>query len=78
MPAGTQYDIHSSIGSEKTIFKSRGAIFNSSYRKYDKTCDIQKNIKIYNANADSNVRGVGSYDIDAGIKAVKKRVPSYS
>lgn len=39
VPAGTQYDIQSAIGSERTIFKTRAATFKQS-GKYDRTCDI--------------------------------------
>ena len=78
MPAGAQYDLDQAIGSSKTHLRSRAATFANSYDKYNRTCDIQKDIKVFNMNADSNARGVASYDVERGLKATKKRVPGYS
>ena len=78
VPAGTQYELEQAIGSNTTLFKSRAATFKSGYEKYSRTCDIQKNIKVYNDQADSNARGVASYDVERGLNATKKRVPGYS
>ena len=33
---------------------------------------------MFNGNADPDARGVASYDIDRGLKATKKRAPSFS
>ena len=78
VPAGAAYDLDQSIGSKKTLFKTRAATFKSGYDKYQRTCDIQKNIKVFNGNADKDARGVASYNIDKGLTATKKRVPSFS
>jgi len=78
VPEGARYDIVSQIGSTKTLFKSRAHTFKNNYDKYNRTCDAQKDIKIYNSNADVNTRGVASYDIERGLKATKKRVPSFT
>ena len=52
VPEAARYDIESTFGSTKTLFKTRGHTFKSSYAKYARTCDIQKDIKIYHQNAD--------------------------
>ena len=78
VPAGAQYDIDSTFGSKKTLFKTRGHTFKNNYNKYARTCDIQKNIKVFNSNADQDQRGIASYDVERGLKATKKRVPGYS
>ena len=78
VPAGAQYDLEPAIGSKKTLFKTRAATFKSGYDKYNRTCDVQKNIKVYNDQADANARGVASYDVERGLIATKKRVPGYS
>ena len=78
VPAGAQYDIDSSFGSKKTLFKTRAATFKNNYGKYGHTCDIQKDIQIFQRNADQDQRGVASYDIDAGMTATKKKNPVYS
>ena len=78
VPAGAQYDIDSTFGSKKTLFKTRAAAFKNSYDKYNRTCDIQKNIKVFNGCADKDARGVASYDIDKGLTATKKRNPAFS
>ena len=78
MPAGAQYDIEPGMGSKKTLFKTRAATFKNNYGKYNRTCDIQKDIKVFNGTADANARGVASYDVERGLQATKKRVPGYS
>ena len=78
VPAGTQYEIESTFGSKKTLFKTRVHSFSNNYSKYQRTCDIQKDIKVFNQNADQDTRGVASYDIDRGLTATKKRNPSFS
>ena len=40
VPAGAQYDIDSTFGSKKTLFKTRGHSFKNNYNKYARTCDI--------------------------------------
>ena len=62
VPAGAQYDIDSTIGSKKTLFKSRAHGFKSGYNKYSRTCDIQKDIKVYNGVAYAYAFGVATYD----------------
>ena len=52
VPAGAQYDIDATFGSKKTLFKTRATQFKNSFEKYNRTCDIQKDIQIYNARAD--------------------------
>ena len=78
VPAGTQYEIESTFGSKKTLFKTRGHSFANNYSKYQRTCDIQKDIKVFNSNADYDQRGVASYNIESGLNATKKRNPSFS
>ena len=78
VPAGAQYEIESAIGSKRTLFKTRAATFKSGYDKYSRTCDIQKDVKVYNDQADTDARGVASYDVERGLIATKKRVPGYS
>ena len=63
VPAGAQYNLEQAIGSNSTIFKSRAATFKSGYDKYNRTCDVQKDIKVYNDQADTDARGVASYDV---------------
>ena len=78
MPAGAQYDIDSTFGSKKTLFKTRAMQFKNSYDKYNRTCDIQKDIQIYNARVDPTAAGVASYDVEKGMQNTKKRVPAFS
>ncbi len=78
VPTGAHYNIESTFGSEKTLFKTRGAAFKNGYEKYNRTCDIQKDIKVFNEAADRDERGVASYDIDRGLRATKKQVPAFS
>ena len=44
VPAGAAYDIDSTFGSKKTLFKSQAATFKNNFGKYNHACDIQKNI----------------------------------
>ena len=78
MPSGTQYDIEGTFGSKKTLLKTKAATFKNNYSRYSRTCDIQKDIKVYNAHAEGNVRGVGSYETDNGVNATKKRAAAFS
>ena len=78
VPAGAQYDIDSTFGSKKTLFKTRAMQFKNSYDKYNRTCDIQKDIQIYNARVDPTAAGVASYDVEKGMQNTKKRVPAFS
>ena len=52
VPAGAQYDLDSTFGSKKTLFKTRTHAFKHTYEKYQRTCDIQKDIKVFDYNAD--------------------------
>ena len=45
---------------------------------HNRTCDVQKDIKIYHNNADGDTRGVASYDVERGLRATKKQVPCFS
>ena len=47
VPTGAQFEIESAFGSKNTLLKSRATVFKNNYSKYSKTCDIQKDIKIY-------------------------------
>ena len=78
VPEGAKYDIDSQFGSNKTLFKTRVHTFKNGYEKYTRTCDIQKDIKIYHNNADEDQTGIASYQVDKGLTATKKKVPGYS
>ena len=78
VPSGTQYDIEGTFGSKKTLLKTKAATFKNNYSRYSRTCDIQRGIKVYNAHAEGNVRGVGSYETDNGVSATKKRAAAFS
>ena len=78
VPEATRYDIESTFGSKKTLYKTRGHTFKNNYSKYNRVCDIQKDIKIYNSSVDEDQRGVASYDVERGIIATKKRVPGFT
>ena len=40
VPAGGQYDLEQAIGSKKTIYKTQAAVFQNTYDKYKRTCDL--------------------------------------
>ena len=78
VPSGATYEIESTFGSKNTILRTKAATFKNGYEKYSRTCDIQSDIKIFNAQADSKAAGIASYDIEKGLFATKKRNPAYS
>ena len=78
MPAAAQYDLEQHIGSNKTIGKTVSYTFKNGYDKYKHTCDIQRNIKVYEHHAEGLSQGVASYDVARGLTATKKRNPGYS
>ena len=47
VPEATRYDIESTFGSTKTLFKTKASTFKNSYDKYQRTCVIDKAIKVY-------------------------------
>ena len=55
VPSGANYDIENALGSKRLIHKTRATLFSNSYDKYKRTCDIQPDIKVFNANADTHV-----------------------
>ena len=58
VPSGANYDIEGIIGSNKTLYKSRGAVFTNGYEKMRKLCDIEKGIKVYNDHSRPTDKGL--------------------
>lgn len=77
-PPGANYNIEGIFGTKNTLLKSKAFTIKNSYAAYKKTCDIEPAIQVFNANSEDKTAGVASYDIDRGMKAVKKQVPKYS
>lgn len=57
VPSGANYDIDGQLGSDKVIYKTRGAVFTNGYDKMRKVCDIEGKIKIYNDHSRPTDKG---------------------
>ena len=77
-PSSADYNLEGFIGSLRKIDRSRAVPFQHSFDAYRKTCDIDKTIKVFHHANDLSQAGIASYDVESGVKAVKKRAPVFS
>ncbi len=71
-PAPNQYNVRAKLGQKKN--PNQSCVFGISYGNYRKTCDISKDIKIYDYAANSQNLGLGY----PTLGLAKKAVPGYS
>ena len=74
-PAPTTYEQDNLFGNKKQHFKTQCHSFKNSYASYRRTCDIQKNIKVFDEQADHETKGL---DYEVKVTQTKKRFPAFS
>ena len=76
VPAGSQYEIESSFGSNKLILKTRTKSFKNNYDQLNRTTNEEVNaIKYQNSLQRVPKEGIASYDIN--LDCVKKHFPAF-